>query len=218
MQTISQQPSQIASIPRFSSFTAFQNYDPNFRSTDAVERCFEDLHFHNTESATSLVEPSLVEPRTPLSTMPKHEQQSTSNDITRNANVSSLGLDIESLDAEESKSNQSQNQIDGDKFLPFEFDHDLRSSFSSDDDDRVYRIDYETFSPSKYPRTFEKPRTVRFAPCLVSDIHYRPRTTNAEWNQYYYSAHELQSMIDEMRRQQRKRIIVAEEEEDLELW
>mmetsp|Transcript_1727 Transcript_1727/g.2061 ORF Transcript_1727/g.2061 Transcript_1727/m.2061 type:complete len:205 (-) Transcript_1727:503-1117(-) len=35
-------------------------------------------------------------------------------------------------------------------------------------------------------------RTVRFSSCLVTGIYTRPRTSEAEWHEYYYSGHELQ--------------------------
>ncbi len=35
-------------------------------------------------------------------------------------------------------------------------------------------------------------RTVRFSSCLVTGIYTRPRTSEDEWHEYYYSSHELQ--------------------------
>lgn len=38
------------------------------------------------------------------------------------------------------------------------------------------------------PRT----RVVRFSACLVTEVRTRPRTTDEDWHQCYYSVHELQ--------------------------
>lgn len=73
-----------------------------------------------------------------------------------------------------------------------------------------------------YQRKSGGERTVRFSSCLVTGIYTRPRTSEDEWHEYYYSSHELQRMFDDytgnsnpMRRQQ---CIIVAEEEDLDLW
>lgn len=40
-------------------------------------------------------------------------------------------------------------------------------------------------------------RSVSFSPCLVTEIHTMPRRTCQEWHRCYYTAHELQRMMDE---------------------
>lgn len=194
-----QQKSPIASIPRFSSLTALQNYDQNCRSTEAL-----DLHFSATNITASLIE------STPLSSLTQKELSA----------AHCLGLDIESIDSDDENLSHSRIQIESHKFLPFKFDSDPSSSFDEGSfGNRNYGLEYGTnlFSENKCPRAFSRPRTVRFAPSLVSEVHYRPRTTDSEWSRYYYSAHELQNTIDEMRNQKSNRRIVAEEE-DFDIW
>jgi hypothetical protein len=202
--------SQIASIPRFSSFTAFQKDDQCDFSIESVDlRELGTLHELSKRMPASCVEPSSS------STIPNSCNALSS---INGVNVKSLGLDIESSDFETSC--QSRDQMNGvNKFLPFEFECDLTSPCSSDEDEeygsyegRVYsRADDSTLSP------FVRPRIVRFSSCLVTETYYRPRTTDDEWHHYYYSTHELQSTIDEMRREQQKCVIIAEEE-DLDIW
>lgn len=70
----------------------------------------------------------------------------------------------------------------------------------------------------------QRKRIVRFSSCLVTEVRTRPFTRDEEWHQCYYSAHELQRMIDEATDLERdavepdreKRCIIAEEE-DLDL-
>eukprot|EP00557_Chaetoceros_sp_GSL56_P007408 CAMPEP_0176492950 /NCGR_PEP_ID=MMETSP0200_2-20121128/9293_1 /TAXON_ID=947934 /ORGANISM="Chaetoceros sp., Strain GSL56" /LENGTH=278 /DNA_ID=CAMNT_0017890589 /DNA_START=381 /DNA_END=1217 /DNA_ORIENTATION=+ len=49
------------------------------------------------------------------------------------------------------------------------------------------------------PRKHDKlpKRSVSFSPCLVTEIHTMPRRTCQEWHRCYYTAHELQRMLDE---------------------
>ena len=202
--------SQIASLPRFSSFTAFQKDDQCDSLTESVDlRELNTLHELSERMSASCVEPSSFSP------IPNSCNALPS---MNGVHSKSLGLDIESSDYETSC--QSRYQINGgNKFLPFELECDITSPCSSDEDedygsyeDRVYnRTDDSTLSP------FVRPRIVRFSSCLVTETYYRPRTTDDEWNHYYYSTHELQSTIDEMRREQRKCVIIAEEE-DVDIW
>mmetsp|Transcript_20978 Transcript_20978/g.42306 ORF Transcript_20978/g.42306 Transcript_20978/m.42306 type:complete len:203 (-) Transcript_20978:17-625(-) len=43
----------------------------------------------------------------------------------------------------------------------------------------------------------QQPKRVRFSDTLVSDVHYRPRTTAEEWANLFYTCHEIQIFWDE---------------------
>eukprot|EP00566_Odontella_aurita_P026548 CAMPEP_0113576922 /NCGR_PEP_ID=MMETSP0015_2-20120614/28580_1 /TAXON_ID=2838 /ORGANISM="Odontella" /LENGTH=172 /DNA_ID=CAMNT_0000480441 /DNA_START=227 /DNA_END=742 /DNA_ORIENTATION=+ /assembly_acc=CAM_ASM_000160 len=42
-------------------------------------------------------------------------------------------------------------------------------------------------------------KKVSFSDSLVSQVNYRPKTTEEEWSKLYYTAHEIQKMWDESR-------------------
>ncbi len=53
-------------------------------------------------------------------------------------------------------------------------------------------------------------RTVQFSSCLVTEVRTRPFTTPQEWHQFFYSAHELQRMMDEVEDMDHHGVGVAE--------
>jgi hypothetical protein len=70
----------------------------------------------------------------------------------------------------------------------------------------------------------QRKRSVRFSSCLVTDVRTRPFTSDDEWHKYYYSAHELQRMIDEARDSRQEcasslgeNEVIFAEEDDLDL-
>lgn len=114
----------------------------------------------------------------------------------------------------------NDNNMCYDNFLPNDFDCGRTSPSSSIDedyDDQVYKMDEleSCTSRIKCQQLYGRPRKVRFALRLVSEVRYRPRTTNDEWRECYYSAHELQNNMINHNREQRRNCTIIAEEEDL---